>query len=126
MAICPVAFLTLAAPDIIEIPIQIAWNNQIKESVLVQIHPCRAGGPAASSHARLLGNISECAVAVIVVELVSSICGYVKIFEAVIVVVADGNAHSVTCSLHARLLGHVLECAVCFLVVQAVPILRIG
>jgi hypothetical protein len=39
MTICPVAFLVLPAPDILEIPIQIAEDNQIKESV--PVHPCR-------------------------------------------------------------------------------------
>src|ERR1700730_135908 len=77
MAICPVAFLVLAAPDIIKIPIQIAQDNQIKESVPVQIHPCGAGRPAASPHARLLRNVSECAIAVVVVELIAPVCGYV-------------------------------------------------
>src|ERR1700730_2050945 len=90
MTICPVAFLVLPAPDILEIPIRIAEDNQIQESVPVQIHPCRAGRPAASSHTRLLGYIGECAIAVIVVELVSAVRGHVKIFEAVIVVVANG------------------------------------
>src|SRR5271165_7132133 len=52
MAVCAIAFLVLAAPDIVEIPIQIAEDNEIEEPVPVEIDPRGARGPTGSSDAR--------------------------------------------------------------------------
>ena len=109
MAIRAVAFFVFAAPDVVEIPIQIAKDDQIQKPVAIQIDPRRAGGPPASRDAGLLRHVGERAVAVVVVELVAAIGGYIKILESVVVVVADGNAHAVSGSLQAGLLGDVLE-----------------
>src|SRR5579864_9298929 len=112
MAIGPIAFFVLAAPDVVEVPIQIAQNNQVKESVVVQINPGRAGGPSTSANTGLLRHIDECSIAIVMVELVSSESSHVEIFKSVVVVVAHSNAHAVTSSLQACLFCDVLECSV--------------
>src|SRR2546430_14551842 len=44
----PISFFGRAAPEIVKIPFHVAQDNQIEQPVIIQVPPCRAGGPAAA------------------------------------------------------------------------------
>src|SRR5438874_8944663 len=89
MTVGAVAFLALPAPNIVEVPLQVAQDHEIQQSIVVQIDPSRTGGPAVASDSSFVSNVGERPVTVVVIKLVAGIRGHVQIFEAVIVVIAD-------------------------------------
>src|SRR5260370_39510876 len=103
MAIGPVAFFVLAAPDVVEIPLDVPQHNEIEKPVSIQIHPRCAGGPSAPANPGFNGHVGKCSIAVVMVQLVSSVRGYVKVFVPVIVVVAHDHTHAVSGSLQTCL-----------------------
>ncbi len=124
MAVGAKAFLVLAAPDVIEVPLHIAQDHQVEQAVVIKVYPRRAGGPAAASDSGCFGDVGERAVAIIAIELVAAERGHVDVLEAVIVVIADGNSHPVTGALQPCLFGDILKGAVRFLMKKAVPVCR--
>src|SRR5438445_13614200 len=114
----------LSAPDVVEVPLDISQHHQIQKTVVVQIHPRRAWGPAAPSDTGLLRYVGEGTVALVVVQLISPVSGHIQIFEAVIVIVADRHTHPVSRARQAGLFCYVLKSAVSLLVVQPVPVGR--
>src|SRR5580693_2192814 len=62
------AFLMLSAPDILEIPLKISQDHQIQPTVIVQVHPGCAGGPAAASDTSLRCHVGEGAVSIVVIK----------------------------------------------------------
>src|SRR5580692_4924868 len=112
MAIGAPAFPMLSTPDVIEIPLDISQDNEIQQAIVVEIHPGRAGGPSATSHAGLRRNVGECSVAVVVIELIAAIGGDEEVFVAVIVKIAHRNAHTVAHTRKACFLRYVFEGAV--------------
>src|SRR5262249_17760766 len=89
MAVGTVAFFVLAAPDVIEVPFDVAEDDEIEVAIGVEIDPSGAGRPAGAGNASFLRDVGERAVAIVVIELVATVGGDVKILEAVVVVVAD-------------------------------------
>jgi hypothetical protein len=67
MAIRPVALLVLAAPDVIEVPLQVAQHYQIQKTIVIQVHPGRARRPPSAGDPGLLSDIRESAIPVVVV-----------------------------------------------------------
>ena len=124
VAVGPVSLAMLSAPDVVEVPLDVSQHHQVQKTVVVQIHPRRAGGPAAPSDTGLLRDVGEGAIAIVVVELIAPISGHIQIFEAVIVIIADRHTHPVSRALQAGLFRYVLKSAVSLLVVQPVPVGR--
>jgi len=106
------AFLVLAAPDVVEIPLDVAENHEVEQAVIIQVHPGSARGPAAAADAGFFRDIGERAVAIVMIELVAAVGGHVQIFEAIVVIIADGDSHPVAYALQSGLLGYIFECAV--------------
>src|SRR6266705_5087568 len=77
MAIFSITLLVLTAPDVVEVPLQVSKNDQIQPAVIVQVHPGCAGGPAVSSDPGVLRHVRECAITIVVVELVASVGGHI-------------------------------------------------
>ena len=94
----------------------VAWNKEVEQAVAVVIAPCCSGGPAAENDASLLGDISERAIVIIVVEAVFAVVGDVDVGPAVVVVVGDGNAETPAIIGHAGFVGDVGEGAVVIVV----------
>jgi hypothetical protein len=114
-----------AAPDIAEVPLQIAEHDQIEQAVIIQIHPSRAGGPSAAADPRLFRHIAESAVAIVVIKLVTAVSGDIEIFIAIVVIVAHGDAHAKTHARKPGFLRDVFEGSIRFLVEEAIPILGV-
>ncbi len=72
-----------------------AAYEEVESAVVVVVKPDRAGGPAGGGNAGLCGDVSKCAVAVVVVENAAAVLGHVEVRETVAVVVAHGDAHAV-------------------------------
>src|ERR1700757_3679607 len=96
MAVRAVAFPALAAINVVEIPLQIAEDNEIEQPVSIKVNPGRTRGPTARGDTGTLRHVGKCSVAIVVIKLVSAVSGYVQIFESIIVVISDGDSHSVT------------------------------
>ena len=111
---------------VFEIPLHVTKNHEIEQAIVIEVHPSRAGGPAAAAHARFFRDIGKRSVAVVVVQPVAAVFGDKQVFETVVVVIAYRHAVSIAHPLHPRSLGHVFERAVGFLVVQAMPVLGVG
>src|SRR5579859_1209315 len=99
MAVGAVAFFVLSAPDVVEVPLDITENDEVKEAIVIQIHPGSAGGPAAARDAGLLGHVGKGAVAIVVIELIAAVGGHIQILEAVVVVITYGDSHTITRAL---------------------------
>src|SRR5579863_6955176 len=77
MAIGARTFLMLATPDIVEVPLKIAQDHQVQKSVVVEVHPSRAGRPASTGDASLRGHIGEGAVPIVVIKPIAAVRRYV-------------------------------------------------
>src|SRR5262249_31726700 len=53
------ALFVLTAPHFIEIPIEVAQDHQVQQSIAIQIDPGRTGGPSSASPPRLLSHIRK-------------------------------------------------------------------
>jgi len=124
MAISSIAFAVLTAPHIIPVPLNVAQNNKIKQSIVIKIDPGCARRPSTAANTSFSGDIGERAISIIVVELVTAICSHVEIFAAIIVVIACGYSHAVACALQTRFLGYIFEASIGLLMVQTIPVLR--
>src|SRR6266404_3059347 len=124
MAVGAKALLVLAAPDVIEVPLHIAHDDQVEQAIVIKIHPRRAGGPAAARDSSLFGDVGECSVAIIVIELVAAERGHVEVLEAIIVEIADGDSHPVTGALKSRFFGDIFKRVIRFLMEEAIPVFR--
>src|SRR5205823_7248765 len=77
---------------------------QIEPPVAVVIEKCRSGMKCARLRAcdpGLVGDVSECAIAVVVIQDIASILGHEKIVKSVVVVIAPDTAHAITRSRNA-------------------------
>src|ERR1041385_743168 len=112
------------------LPLQVVDDKEIEQAVIIYIHPGSAHRPQGSvfrvrfGEARLLANIREGAVPVIVIESVAVNACYEDVFEPVIVVVSNRNAHVEPNSLQPCLLGDVGERAVAIVMKEPVPVFR--
>src|SRR5271154_3356333 len=109
VAVSAIAFAVLATPLIVPIPRNVAIHDQIEQAVVIEVDPRGRGGPTAAANAGLLRHISECAVAVVVVEAIAAIPGYEYILVAVIVVIGNSDTHPVANALQSRFLGDVFK-----------------
>ena len=109
-----------------EVPLQVAQDHEIQQSIVVQIDPSRTGGPAVASDSSFVSNVGERPVTVVVIKLVAGIRGHVQIFEAVIVVIADCHSHAVTRACQTGSLSYIFETSIALLVIEPVPVLRPG
>ncbi len=113
----------------LEVPVQIANDEQVELAVVIVVEKSRRLRPAASRHSSLRRHISERAVAVVVVEDVVPVAGYEYVGITVVVVVANGHPHSIIPVAgigKAGLLGHVGKGAVGVLAIEPVPVFRVG
>ena len=79
--------------QIVEMEVDVICDHQVDISIAVVVAEGCAGRPAAIGDAGFGGDVSECAVAVVVIENVAAEASYVEIWPAIIVVVADRAAH---------------------------------
>ncbi len=106
-----------------EIDLNIVGNEQVEQAVAVVIDKRTARAEAIVAglmQSGLVGDVGECAVAVIAVEPVLSVVGKEEIFEAVVVVVADANTLGPASVREAGFGSHIGECAVAVVVIEAV------
>ena len=98
-----------------------AAEEQIEPAVVVVVEPDRARRPAGRGDARLLGDVGERAVAVVVVQRAAAVRGDEDVGVAVVVVVGDGAAHAeLRAAGDAGLVGDVGERAVAVVLVERV------
>src|SRR5271170_4489058 len=117
-------FARTPTKNIVEIPLHITRNDQVKPSVVVVVHPGGTGHPTRAGNARRGGHVRESTVTIVVVKRTASVSGYVEVFESVVVVVANRNARGIAESRKARLLRHIFEGSIGFLMIEPVPVLR--
>ena len=73
MTVRAITFLTFAAPDVVKVPRQIPQDNEVEQTIAIQVHPCGAGGPASTAYARFFRNIGKGAITIVVIELVAPV-----------------------------------------------------
>src|SRR5271170_4653863 len=80
---------------VLRVPEHVARDEQVEVAVVIVINEAGGTAPAARLHACFGSYVGESAVAIIVVERIFSVVGYVEVGEAVIVVIADRHTHAV-------------------------------
>ena len=105
------------------VEVQVAGDEQVEVAVTVVVQEAAAGSPPLrrAGDTRLLRDVRERPVAVVVVEDVLSPVGDEQVVVAVVVVVADAAALPPAGVGEARLLGDVGERAVAVVVEQVAP-----
>ena len=106
------------AGKIVEMKIDVVRDHQIEEAVSVVVAKRRARGPAAIGNAGFGGDISESAVAIVVIKDIAAETSEIQIRPAVVVIVAHGSAHGKTARVQAGLFGDIGECAVAIIVIK--------
>src|SRR5271169_5244472 len=96
MTIGPPVLGVFTAPDVVKVPIEITEHDQVQLAVVIQINPRGAARPTTPFHARLVGDIREGFIPVVVIKLVSTVCGYIEVLETVVIIVTHRNAHPVS------------------------------
>src|SRR6266567_503582 len=112
------------------IPLQVVDYKEIEQPVVIDIQPGSSHRPQGSilrvrfGESRLLANIREGTIAVIVIQGVAVNACYEDVFETVIVVVSNRNANVEPSSLQPCLLGNVVKCAVAIVMKEPIPVFR--
>src|SRR5579859_3140702 len=96
----------------VEVVIDVAGNEKIKQAIVVVVSPGGAGGPVLESDAGPFGDVGEGAVVVVVIEAVFAVVGYVDVRPAIVVVVGDGDAEAPALVSDAGLVSDVSKRAV--------------
>ena len=100
-------------------PLDIIGEDQIEMAVLVVVNPCGAGAEFLwPQQPRLLCDICESAVAVVVKKVTLAVGSNKKIVVAIVVVVPDRHPHSKHIDVQSRLVGCVRERAVMIVVIE--------
>ena len=97
-------------------------------AIVIEIEKAGGTGPASGFDASLGGDVSESAVAIVVIQRVLSVVGYVDVGKTVVIVIAYGYADavvSVSSVGETGFLGDIGESTIGILAVQAIPILRV-
>src|SRR5438309_1038034 len=94
---------------VVQIKLHVAWNEQVKPSVVIVISPCRRSGPTAKRYPCLLCHVGERAVPIIVVETILAVIRDINVRPAVVVIVTDGHTESPALVRNASLFGNVSE-----------------
>ena len=82
-----------------EIPLHIASDDQIKPAIAVIIDEAGAGAPSTAADARLVSDVGESSITVVVIKNVSAKVRYQKINLAIVVIVTAGDSHAVQAPL---------------------------
>ena len=100
-------------------PLHVVGDDQVELAVAVVIHPRRAGAELVRApHARGLGDVGECPVAVVVEQVALPKRRDEDVVEAIVVVIADRRAHAEQRDGQSRLRGHIGERAVAIVVIE--------
>src|ERR1022692_2798164 len=101
-----------------------AAHKQVEAAVTIEIEPDRAGAPVVfedpGAQPRLLADIRERPVSVVVIENRPAIRGLEDIGETVVVVIAYGNSHAKRTAAHSGLGVAVGDRAVAIVLVERV------
>src|SRR5260370_26386020 len=107
-------------------PIQIICDKKIKQSVIVVVEPSCTDRPKFLSvtvnagYAGLFSDVSECTVAVVVIEDIAIYPGQVEVGPAVIVEVGRSDSHAISLSLQASTVRYIRKRAVSIVPVKPV------
>src|ERR1044071_6810381 len=112
--------------SLLEIPLGIARDEEIKASIAVVIKPPRARAPTDARHTRTPRHILKRSIASIAIEDVRAIRRDIQITESVRVVIASGNTHRIAFAFHSGACGHILKRPVALLMIKTIPELRIA
>src|ERR1700730_3674130 len=93
----------------LHVEIEIVRYKKIEVPVAVKIDPCCARAPTRIIDTSLRGDISERAIAIIVVQNVAAKICDVQVLESVVIVIPDGDSHPVTDVADAGLLRDIFE-----------------
>src|SRR5207302_6786604 len=119
LAVPALVLRAVAAIDILGlIEVDEAADEQIQQAIVVVIKPNRARGPSRRRESCLRGDVSECAIAVIVIENAARILREINIGEPVAVVVAYRHAHPVGVSRNAGFLRYIGEGSITIVAVE--------
>src|SRR5436305_6162890 len=93
--------------------VKISADIQIEKSIIVVIGPCGYGGAAVFANARLLCNVADGAIAIVVEQLVGlEGAAYEKVFMSIVVVVGEySHAYTIQAS-EASLFCHIFKRAI--------------
>src|SRR5438128_608894 len=122
MAVCTEPTTTEADRILIHFPFTVIGDEKIKLSIVVIVDPSGSRTPHLlplvhrHSHSSLVGNISESAIVVIVIEMVFRHAGNVNILPPIVVIIPDGHAHVEAIARQPSLFGHISEGAVMIVV----------
>jgi len=100
-------------------PLDVIANDEIQVAVSVVIHPGSAGAEFVRAfEPGLLRHVGECAVAIVVKQMVLPVGGDEQIVVAVVVVITDGHAHAIDLDGQPRFVRHVGERAIVIVVIE--------
>src|SRR5256885_17019495 len=77
-----------------QIKLQVTWNKQIEQPVVVIITPGRSGRPSLQCYPGLLGDVGESAVVVVVLQAVPAVDGQPNVVALPLVAVSPTTATS--------------------------------
>ena len=97
-------------------------HEQVQLAIIVVVQKCCAGAPFTVNHTRLVGNIGEGPITVVVIQNVAPIGGHVQILIAVAVVVPCSNPFAVSFASHSCFCRHVCKRAIPVIAVKPIVI----
>src|SRR5215831_3012519 len=115
---------------LVHLPDAVIDHKKIKPAVVVVVEPASADGPhlpaihLRAGEASLYRDVGECAIAIIVKELVAGHFGEEDVGPSVVVVIPDCDSHAIASAGDAGVLGHVSKSSVMVIAIQPIPILR--
>ncbi len=95
-----------------------AGNEQIELGVFIMVEPDGARGPSWGRNSGFLGYVSECAVAVVVIENVTAVARYIKIDPTVAVIITRGCAHAKRAACDSSFVGNISKRSVVIVVIE--------
>jgi hypothetical protein len=107
------------AADLAAVGVNVVRDEQIDVAVIVDVGERATRPKQIRAHACTTAHLGECAVPIVVKELVGAGIGHEQIDPAVVVVVGRARTHPVTAMLDARRLRHVLEASATLVPIQA-------
>src|SRR5947208_4722081 len=127
LKIIGVAISTVTGPTLttvnragIEVPFNITRHEKIEPAITIVINPAGAGGPAAATYRCFCRDVSEGSVAVVVIQIITTVAGDIKISMTVVVIVGRGDSHAVAAAFQSRSSRNIFKGTVGFLVIKPV------
>ena len=130
MAVATHAFLQRAIWVLIDLPVAVVNDEKIEKAIIVVVKPACPNRPhlfamrLRSGHTCFCGDFSECAIAVIVKELIACHVRNENVCATIVVVVTNSDSHAIACSGHACFFGDVGESTVMVVAIETVPVIR--